>query len=113
MEQPVPAPQPRHLADYGFRQNPRFGVALESNAKVDTWTFAIRPPAPNMQTHIGVLTAVGIEPSEGDRIEVLPYLGGLIVGVSRILYRFANRFPPVLPFDITDLDVTEEPPLTA
>jgi len=86
--------QPHFPAEFGFQQDPAFGVSLVSNAYVDTWTFTRPPPTDQMDMHPGVLTAVGMEPDKGDRIEVLANVKGLIWGVAFVINRFARFFPP-------------------
>jgi hypothetical protein len=79
---------------FGFRQHPAFGIPLESNAYVDTWTFEVAPPPEQVDMHPGIYSTVGIDP-RGDRIQVLPNLGGNILGTAALLARFSYLFPPV------------------
>jgi hypothetical protein len=85
--------QPQFPESLGFEQTPAFGTALSSNATVDTWSFKHRPPSEMLNIHPGVLTGVGMEPDQGDRIDVLPNLGGSIHIVAMVIARFAKLFP--------------------
>ena len=100
--------QPRFPGgDFGFRQKPPFPpkgtsmVPLITDAHVDTWTFTRPPPAEYMNMHPGVRTGIGMEPDPGQKIDVLPNLGGSIWITARTIFRFANRFPPI---DVSDLN---------
>jgi hypothetical protein len=73
---------------------------LHSGAIVDTWTFTKAPPTEQIKTPPGVYTTVAVDPA-GDRIEVLPHLGGSIHGVAMIISRFADRFPPSTQLDLS------------
>jgi hypothetical protein len=54
-----------------------------------------------MDMHRGIYSTVGIDPA-GDRIMVLPNLGGSILGVAMLITRFENRFPPIeSPLDLS------------
>ena len=101
--------QPQFPAALGFRQSPAFGLPLTSNALVDTWTFSRPPPAELVNFHPGVFTGVGMEPEQGDRIDVLPNLGGSIHIVSMVIARFANLFPRYEgpPVDLSEVHLTE------
>jgi len=86
---------------FGFQGRIAFGVALESGAHVDTWTFRVAPPAEYMQVHHGVIVGPTVEKSPGDRIAVIRNFGGAIRGVGMILETFSPLFPaPSRPFDI-------------
>ncbi len=103
--------QPRFPSrpDFGFRQHPRFAIPVESNTHVDTWTFRSRPPAEYMNMHPGVLTAIVMEPTPGDRIDVIPNLGGSIWAVALVFGRF-KRFPPITtpPIDLREVTLTAD-----
>ena len=79
---------------FGFRQDPAFGIPLESDALVDTWTFEVAPPPEQLGVHPGIYSTVGIDPRR-DRIQARPNLGGSILGFASLLERFSHRFPPV------------------
>ena len=78
--------------DYGFKNDPAFGVPLVSNARVDTWTFTSKPPASYVNVHPGIESAIGLEHGN-DRLEVLANLGGCILAVAATIDRFARFFP--------------------
>jgi hypothetical protein len=84
---------PRFASEFGFRQHPAFGVALESGAYVDTWTFLKPPPPEQMDMEPVFSTAVAIEPG-GSRTEAVADLGGLILAVDLVIKRFSHLFPP-------------------
>jgi len=94
--------------DFGFRQKPQFGRSepLVSDAHVDTWTFNRPPPPEYVNMHPGVLTGISMEPDAGDRIDVLPNLGGSIWIGAKVVERFANRFP-YCDFGPLNSDLTE------
>jgi hypothetical protein len=51
--------------------------------------------------HGGIYSTVGIGPGR-DHIQVLPNLGGSILGIAMVLSRFESRFPPTgTPLDIS------------
>lgn len=91
-------------ARFGFQNHPTSGVALESGAEVDRWTFTKAPPPGYvpMETLIGTSIAIdpGIDP-EGAKLDVLPHLGGSIWAVKMALDRFRGRFPPAQEPDLT------------
>lgn len=92
--------------DFGFLHQPQFPprnaplVSLVAGAHVDTWTFRRPPPPEYMHMHPGVRTGVGMEPIRGQRIDVLPNLGGSIWVVTQVILQFAPRFAPT---DLSDL----------
>lgn len=81
-------------AKYGFQNDPKFGVTLKSNAHIDTWTFALRPPVEYVQAYAFVIEAVTFE-SGGFNWKVLENMVGWIAAVRTVLGRFAGRFPPL------------------
>jgi hypothetical protein len=90
-------PSPSFPAQLGFRQNPAFGVVLESGAYVDTWTFSCPPPAGQIRQSGIVQAGMAIEPTRGDRIEALAHLGGSILAVQMVIDRFRRLFPAPSP----------------
>jgi hypothetical protein len=91
---------PRLPPEFGLEQHPSFGITLESNAYVDTWTFVKPPPPEQMDIKPFFSTAIGIEPG-GDRIEAIAHLGGSILAVKWIMNRFSHLFPPPIePLDL-------------
>jgi hypothetical protein len=92
------------LTRYGVTSDPKFGVPLVANALVDTWRFDTTPPVEEANVHAGLYAAVSVEPTPGDRIDVVGSLGSSIIGVSRIIDSFAHLFPPVAePLDLSGL----------
>jgi hypothetical protein len=100
-----------HVApEFGFKQNPAFGVPLESGTCIDIWTFVKPPPPEQMNMKISFRSAVEIKPGV-DRLEEPAHLCGSIVAVMQIIQRFRHLFSPsAIAVDITDLRVTEERP---
>lgn len=84
---------PHFLPKLGFRQNPAFGVTLETGIYIDTWTFDERPPSEQMNIKPRYRAAIEIEPG-GERIEALAHLGGSILAVQQVIDRFSHLFPP-------------------
>jgi hypothetical protein len=86
----------------GFRQDPAFGVVLESGAYVDTWAFNSLPPAEQVRKSRIVQVGMAIEPTRGDRIEALAHLGGSILAVQMVIDRFRHLLPaPSQPLDLS------------
>jgi hypothetical protein len=101
---------PDSLVQYGVTNHPVFGEPLESNSCVDTWTFTAAPP-PDEVIHSGVYSAVVVEPTPGERVDVVQSLGGCIIGVARIIDTFGHLFPThVEPRGISDVVQTVERP---
>jgi len=87
----APPPFPGRV---GFKRHPSVAIPLVSRACVDRWTFAAAPAAGQIDLHTSVYSGVGIEGAGGDAVDVLPLLGGCIIGVAVIIDRFVDRFPP-------------------
>jgi hypothetical protein len=79
-----------HFAGVGFDFQPKFGP-VESGDHIDTWTFT-QPPA-KMHEHEGAHLEVVLE-QPGHERGLIELLDELVVGVSVVLSRFADRFPP-------------------
>jgi len=100
---------PRFAPDFGFRQNPAFGVTLETDAYVDTWAFTKAPPAEQMDIEPTFCAAIGIEPG-GDKIEAITHLGGSVLAVREVINRFSHLFPPPAePLDLSWVRFDEMP----
>ncbi len=80
---------PQFPPDVGFRQQPIWG-RVESEAPVETWTFAMPPP--KMQDHPGAYLQIGLE-HRNLSFELLPLLKEMRAAVVQVLDRFADRFP--------------------
>jgi hypothetical protein len=95
-------PVPAFPVQLGFRQDPAFGVVLESGAYVDTWAFNSLPPVEQVRESRIVQVGMAIEPTRGDRIEALAHLGGSILAVQMVIDRFRHLFPaPSQPLDLS------------
>lgn len=103
-------PSMASIPDYGLKQNPAFGVPIETGTLVDVWTFERPPPVAPIASGRTFRAAVGIEVN-GDRIDVLPHLGGSILIVDEIIKRFDSLFPdPSEPLDLSWVRQKEPPP---
>jgi len=96
-------------ARFGFQNHPTPGVALESHAQIDRWTFIEAPPPERvpMKTQIG--TAIAIDPRidpNGIQLDVLPHLGGSIWSINMALDRFRGRFPDAAMPDLSSVKMT-------
>lgn len=91
---PTAVPVPSFLIPYGVRQEPRFGVPLETDAYVDTWHFDTPPPVEKVNVHPGVLTGISLDVGRPKWLDVLPHLSGLIIVVASVIARFERLFPP-------------------
>jgi hypothetical protein len=89
----TPVPHPPFPHRFGFKGHPATGIPLVSYSCVDCWTFTTAPPQALMDPHPSVYSAVGID-GAGQGVDVLPMLGGCILGVAVIIDRFIDRFPP-------------------
>lgn len=87
--------RPSFASSYGFDGEAQFGKELESGGIVDIWRFTREPPRHRIEEYErqGVATTVSIS-LDGDRLEVIPHLGGCIHATKRVMDRFASRFPP-------------------
>jgi len=104
----ISVPIPQFPAVYGFKQHPEFGVPLESKAKVDTWTFTTATPPETVPVHLHLYSTIGMGPA-GDRIDVLPHLGGTIHAVEMVFAKFRSLFPPLAePLDLSAVHMTRD-----
>jgi hypothetical protein len=107
---PQALPSMSSIPDYGLKQNPSFGIPIETGTLVDVWTFERPPPVPPIASGRTFRAAVGIE-LNGDRTDALPHLGGSILIVDEIIRRFASLFPPPPePLDLSWVRQKEPPP---
>jgi hypothetical protein len=72
----------------------------------DRWTFTAAMPPELMDMNPGILSAVAIDVG-GDRIEVMPHLGGSIICVAWALGRFNRFFPPATFPDLSWIRATQ------
>jgi hypothetical protein len=96
-------------ARFGFKNHPTPGVAVESHALVDRWTFREAPPPQYvpMETQIGTVIAIDprIDPDPLP-LDALPHLGGCIWAINLALDRFRGRFPTAEVVDLSTVHMS-------
>jgi hypothetical protein len=91
---PYAVPSMASTPDYGLKQSPAFGLPITTGSLVDTWTFERRPPAPSIARTRRCLSGITFD-LNGQKIDVLPHLGGSVLAAERVLRRFSSLFPPL------------------
>jgi hypothetical protein len=75
------------------------------------WRWSLeREPRRDLEMNEPVaVTTIMMEPTPSDRVDVLPNLGGSILGVAVVLDRFRHLFrPPKTPLYISDIFLNEK-----
>ncbi len=89
------------LSRYGVRYHPAFGVPIESGSRICTMTFDRRPPEETMRYDWRFHSAATFE-IKGQKIDLMPNLGGAIHVVAQVIKRFGQLFPaPTVALDLS------------